>query len=102
MKTILKTNDLHKVYRLGGFLNRARVNALDRVNLHVRSDEPVIISLVGESGSGKTTLAKFMLRLIEPSGGQAIVYDQNRRRQRRQQRQEVIPVHRTAHIPKSV
>ncbi len=76
MKTILKTNDLHKVYRLGGLLNRVRINALDRVNLHVQSDEPVIISLVGESGSGKTTLAKVMLRLIEPSAGQAIVYDQ--------------------------
>ena len=76
MKTILKTKDLHKVYRLGGFINRIRINALDKVNLHVESDEPVIISLVGESGSGKTTLAKVMLRLIAPNDGQAMVYDQ--------------------------
>ena len=75
MRTILKTSNLHKVYRLGGFFNRVRINALDKVNLHVQSDEPVIISLVGESGSGKTTLAKVMLRLISPSDGQAMVYD---------------------------
>lgn len=76
MKTILKTDGLHKVYRLGGFVNPVRINALDKVNLHVQSDEPVIISLVGESGSGKTTLAKVMLRLVAPNEGQAIVYDQ--------------------------
>ena len=75
MRTILKTSDLHKVYRLGGFFNRVRISALDKVNLHVQSDEPVIISLVGESGSGKTTLAKVMLRLIAPSDGQAMAYD---------------------------
>ena len=75
MRTILKTSNLHKVYRLGGFFNRVRINALDKVNLHVQSDEPVIISLVGESGRRKTTLAKVMLRLISPSDGQAMVYD---------------------------
>jgi peptide/nickel transport system ATP-binding protein len=36
----------------------------------------VIISLVGESGSGKTTLAKVILRLVDPTSGRAIVYDQ--------------------------
>lgn len=75
MKTVLKTENLHKVYSLGSLLHRIKINALDDVNLHIESDQPVIISLVGESGSGKTTLAKVILRLIEPSSGSAVVYD---------------------------
>jgi oligopeptide/dipeptide ABC transporter ATP-binding protein len=76
MNTILKTSNLNKVYKLGGFINRVRINALDEVNLTIESDEPVIISIVGESGSGKTTLAKVILRLIKPTSGSALVYDQ--------------------------
>lgn len=76
MTTVLKTESLNKTYRLGGFINRVKINALDEVNLHVESDEPVIISLVGESGSGKTTLAKVILRLVNPSSGTATVYDE--------------------------
>jgi peptide/nickel transport system ATP-binding protein len=76
MKTILKTENLHKVYKLGSLMRRITINALDEVNLNVQSDEPVIISLVGESGSGKTTLAKVILRLVEPTSGSAVVYDQ--------------------------
>lgn len=75
MNNILKTSNLNKVYKLGGFLNRVRINALDDVNLTIESDEPVIISIVGESGSGKTTLAKVILRLTKPTSGSALVYD---------------------------
>ncbi|MFN8487175.1 MAG: ABC transporter ATP-binding protein [Caldilineaceae bacterium] len=75
MKTILKAEHLQKNYRLGSFPRRVSINALDDVNLHVESDEPVIASVVGESGSGKTTLAKVVLRLVEPSAGKAIIYD---------------------------
>ena len=75
MTIILKTSHLNKVYKLGGFFNRIKINALDDVNLTVESDEPVIISVVGESGSGKTTLAKVILRLVEPTSGSAHVYD---------------------------
>lgn len=75
MKTVLKTENLRKVYSLGSLVRRMTINALDDVNLCIESDQPVIISLVGESGSGKTTLAKVILRLIEPSSGSAVVYD---------------------------
>jgi ABC-type oligopeptide transport system ATPase subunit len=75
MKTILKAEHLNKVYRLGSFTHRISIKALNDVNLTVESDEPVIVSLVGESGSGKTTLAKTILRLVQPSSGQATVYD---------------------------
>jgi peptide/nickel transport system ATP-binding protein len=74
-RTVLKTEKLKKVYSLGGIIQRTRINALDNVNLNFESDNPIIISLVGESGSGKTTLAKVILRLIEPTAGQAVVYD---------------------------
>jgi ABC-type oligopeptide transport system ATPase subunit len=76
MTTILKTEHLNKVYRLGSFSRKVTINALNDVNLTVESDEPVIISLVGESGSGKTTLAKTILRLVKPTSGSAIVADQ--------------------------
>ena len=76
MKTVLKTENLNKVYKLGGFLKKVRINALDDINLNIKSDKPVIISLVGESGSGKTTLAKVMLRLIKPTSGQGMIYEQ--------------------------
>jgi oligopeptide/dipeptide ABC transporter ATP-binding protein len=76
MTTVLKTTNLNKFYRLGGVFKRVRINALDDVNLTVESDKPVIISLVGESGSGKTTLAKVILRLVKPSSGSAVIYDQ--------------------------
>src|SRR5688572_199705 len=69
LKTILKTEVLNKAYSMGGMFRRVRINALDDVNLDIRSAEPVIISLVGESGSGKTTLAKVVLRLVEPTSG---------------------------------
>lgn len=76
MNTILKTTNLNKVYKLGGIINRVTINALDNVNLTIESDKPVIVSVVGESGSGKTTLAKVILRLISPTSGSALVYDQ--------------------------
>jgi peptide/nickel transport system ATP-binding protein len=76
MATILKTENLNKVYRLGSFTSNRQVRALNNINLNIESDQPVIISVVGESGSGKTTLAKTLLRLVEPTAGQATVYDQ--------------------------
>lgn len=76
MTTVLKTEHLNKTFQLGGLMSRTTINALDDVNLSVDSDKPVIISLVGESGSGKTTLARVMLRLVSPSSGRAIIYDQ--------------------------
>jgi len=76
MAVILRTTGLNKVYRLGSFGRSREVRALNDVNLNVESDKPAIIAVVGESGSGKTTLAKTLLRLIEPSSGTAMVYDQ--------------------------
>jgi ABC-type oligopeptide transport system ATPase subunit len=76
MAVILRTENLNKVYRLGGLGRAKTIQALSDVNISVESNRPVIISVVGESGSGKTTLAKTLLRLIDPSSGRAIVYDE--------------------------
>lgn len=73
MNTLLRTQNLNKVYQLGSFPHAVKVHALHNVNLTIESDQPVIVSLVGESGSGKTTLAKVILRLIQPTSGAVTV-----------------------------
>jgi oligopeptide/dipeptide ABC transporter ATP-binding protein len=77
---LLQVRDLHKSFAVGGgggFGRRARLHAVDGVDLDVMAGETV--GLVGESGCGKSTLARLVLRLIEPDGGEIRFEDQDLR-----------------------
>ena len=53
------------------------VTALDALTVDI---EPGIVGLVGSNGAGKSTLIKILLGLIEPTSGEATVFDLDVRR----------------------
>ena len=73
----LETNDLTRVFRIGGMILGTKITAVDNVNLKVAEGKPWIMSIVGESGSGKTTLARMMMGLQEQSSGDILLNDQS-------------------------
>ena len=66
---ILKTEQLDRVYKIGG----RRVRALSDVNLQVEKGD--FISIMGPSGSGKTTLLNMLGCLDKPTRGKVILDD---------------------------
>jgi oligopeptide/dipeptide ABC transporter ATP-binding protein len=70
------------------------MKAVDGVSFEVRRGE--VLGLVGESGCGKTTLARTVLRLIEPTSGEAVfdgsnIYSLNKKELRRlRKRMQII------------
>jgi peptide/nickel transport system ATP-binding protein len=74
---LLELRNVYREFRIGTALFGTTIAAVDGVTLRLKSDLPAILSIVGESGSGKSTLARMILRLLEPSGGQVLLDNEN-------------------------
>jgi putative ABC transport system ATP-binding protein len=69
MKTIIKIENLKKVYRMG----QEKVYALKGIDLEIKKGE--ICCLYGTSGSGKSTILNMVAGLEKPTRGSIIVKD---------------------------
>lgn len=69
MKYAVETISLTKVF--SDWWGRRKVNAVDNLNLKIRTNE--VFGLLGPNGSGKTTTIKMMLGLLNPTKGHSIV-----------------------------
>lgn len=71
---ILEVKNLKKYYPIkSGLLQKTvgHVKAVDDVSFTIKKGET--FGLVGESGCGKTTIGRTIMRLTEPTGGEAII-----------------------------
>jgi putative ABC transport system ATP-binding protein len=71
MRTILKAENLGKVYRVG----RVDVPALRGVSLEVQEGE--FLAIMGPSGCGKSTMLHLLGGLLTPTSGRIIIDDED-------------------------
>jgi ABC-2 type transport system ATP-binding protein len=69
MEYAIETLSLTKIF--SDWWGRAKVYAVDDLNLQVRQNE--VFGLLGPNGSGKTTTIKMLLGLLHPTKGKALV-----------------------------
>jgi ABC-2 type transport system ATP-binding protein len=72
---IIQTVELTKIYK--DFWGRARVRALDGLNMEIQRGE--VFGLLGPNGSGKTTTVRLVLGLLFPSGGLVRIFGKSPR-----------------------
>lgn len=72
---ILDVRELTKHFPVGTMLSPKSVHALNGVSFSIKRGQ--VVSLVGESGSGKSTTARLIARLVEPTSGEIIFYDED-------------------------
>ena len=66
-KTVIKVEDLYKIYRVG----ESKVRALNGVSFTIEKGE--FCAIVGTSGSGKSTLLNMLAGLEKPTKGQIVI-----------------------------
>jgi putative ABC transport system ATP-binding protein len=71
MRTILKAENLEKVYRVG----RVDVPALRGVSLEVQEGE--FVAIMGPSGCGKSTMLHLLGGLLTPTSGRIVIDDED-------------------------
>lgn len=67
MKTILQTENLTKIYKIG----KVETHALRGVSLEIKSGE--FVAVMGQSGCGKSTLLHLLGGLLSPTSGKIII-----------------------------
>ena len=75
---LLRTENLTRHFRIGGFRGGHLLHAVDAVNISI--DQGEIVGLVGESGSGKSTIARLLAMVYQPTDGRDRVPGQSARR----------------------
>ncbi len=76
-KNLLEVRHLTRVFRMGGFMGKGELVAVDDVSFDVPAERPVILTIAGESGSGKTTTARMILGFVKPTHGEVLYRGKN-------------------------